>query len=419
MTLAQSFKFLHMADLHLGSPLKGLAMRNAGAAGRIEGASREAFQELIDRALIEAVDFAVIAGDIYDGEWRDTSIGHFFNREISRLSRAGVPVFIVKGNHDAESEVTRALPLPQGVHVFAADVAGTVELDSLGVALHGRSFATRAVSENFALSYPPASPNRFNIGLLHTSLTGRPPHEPYAPCSLADLASRGYDYWALGHVHEFEVVSSDPHVVYPGNLQGRSIREPGAKGAVVVEVVDGRVAEVRRLIVDKARFELVEIDVSDADSEGEVQTRIRAALAPIARASAGKPVALRLRLTGTAAIARRLAALGSRLADEVQATIEQEFEEAFLEKLVNDSLEPGRAGPLQLEAETPLIDTLALIAGLEADEDLKAEAGRLIDEIAAKMPAAGLAREDMLAEIDRLMLEARTLVVARAGGGEA
>ncbi|MDR3373298.1 MAG: DNA repair exonuclease [Ancalomicrobiaceae bacterium] len=414
--MVQSFKFLHMADLHLGSPLKGLALRNQSAAGRIEGASREAFQELIDRALVEGVAFAVIAGDIYDGEWRDTSIGHFFNREISRLSRAGIPVFMVKGNHDAESEVTRALPLPEGVHVFPADAAGTVELEALGVALHGRSFATRAVSENLALAYPPARPNRLNIGLLHTSLTGRPGHEAYAPCSLADLSSRGYDYWALGHVHAFEIVATDPHVVYPGNLQGRSIREPGEKGAVFVDVVDGRIAGVRRIIVDKARFAAAEIDISGADSDSEVQTRLRAALAEIARSTGAKPTALRVRLTGTTAAARRLASLGAQFAEEVQATIDQEFEEAFLEKLVNDSSEPVRAAALAADAEAPLIDTLALLTGLEADEDLKGEAGRLIDEISVKMPAAGLAHDELIADIDRLMAEARALVVARAAG---
>jgi exonuclease SbcD len=106
------FTFLHAADLHLGSPFIGLTLKDEAVARSFATASREAFSELITRAIEIKVSFVVIAGDVYDGEWRDTSIGLFFNREIARLDRAGIPVFLLKGNHDAESVVTKSILLP-------------------------------------------------------------------------------------------------------------------------------------------------------------------------------------------------------------------------------------------------------------------------------------------------------------------
>src|SRR5687768_14190986 len=77
-----SFTFLHAADLHLGSPLSGLALKDEDMAARFARAGREALRELVDAAIEAKCAFVVIAGDIYDGEWNDASIGLFFNREM-------------------------------------------------------------------------------------------------------------------------------------------------------------------------------------------------------------------------------------------------------------------------------------------------------------------------------------------------
>ena len=248
------FTFLHAADLHLGSPLTGLAMKDEVVARRFATASREAFSELVTQAIAEKVAFVVFSGDIYDGDWKDTAIGLFFNREVSRLARADIPVFLIRGNHDAESEITKAVTLPDNVVEFPTRKAETHQLHTLKVALHGRGFADRSAAENFAIAYPPPVKGWFNIGMLHTSCEGNAAHAVYAPCTVAELAGRGYDYWALGHVHEQAVLHRDPWIVYSGNLQGRSVRECGPKGAVLVDVADSRVAGLRPLIVDRARW---------------------------------------------------------------------------------------------------------------------------------------------------------------------
>jgi exonuclease SbcD len=152
------FTFLHASDLYLSSPLVGLALKDEDVAKRFATASRAAFSDLVNHALELKVAFVVIAGDVYDGEWKDTSIGLFFNREIARLDRAGIPVFLLKGNHDAESVVTKTISLPDCVRQFPADKPKTFMIEELKVAVHGRSFPERAVTENYALTYPDPVP---------------------------------------------------------------------------------------------------------------------------------------------------------------------------------------------------------------------------------------------------------------------
>ena len=137
-------KFIHAADIHLDSPLIGLASYQNAPVQALRTASRDAFTRLIDVAIDEAVDFMVIAGDLYDGNWRDFNTGHFFVREMGRLHKAGIPVFLLYGNHDAESEMTRRLTLPANVHVFDTKKPVTHKLEALRVALHGRSFKDAA-----------------------------------------------------------------------------------------------------------------------------------------------------------------------------------------------------------------------------------------------------------------------------------
>ncbi|MFI5014444.1 MAG: metallophosphoesterase [Hyphomicrobiales bacterium] len=412
-----SFTFLHAADLHLGSPFLGLSLKDEELARSFASASRDAFRALVDAAIAEKVAFMVIAGDIYDGEWKDASIGLFFNRELARLDRAGIKVFLLKGNHDAESVVTKSVRLPESVREFPSRSAKSFRLDELGVVLHGRSFADRMVSENFALAYPAAMPGWFNIGVLHTSCTGRPPHAPYAPCTVQDLTTRGYQYWALGHVHEHEVLSRDPYIVYPGNIQGRSIRETGPKGAVLVDVRDGAVAALRRLIVDKARWARATVDLAGILDEDAAMRRVEDALAEVARDAETRLVVVRVELAGATSLHHRLAADRQRLRDEVQAAAHRRHENIWVEAVLPRTSDPvaRRADPTDAGA----LDPAALIAGLEQDAALRAEAKALLGVVADKLPASVADGAPPLAdELDALMSEAVALVLGRLASRE-
>src|SRR3954465_6654233 len=160
--------FLHAADIHLDSPLRGLERYEHAPIDRIRGATRRAFERMIQLAIDRRVDFVLIAGDLYDGDWRDYNTGLPLVRELGRLRDAEIPVFLIAGNHDAANKMTRALRLPVNVRVLDADQSETVRLESLGVAIHGQSFARAAVTENLVARYPAAVSGWMNIGLLHT-----------------------------------------------------------------------------------------------------------------------------------------------------------------------------------------------------------------------------------------------------------
>ena len=210
-----SFRFIHTADIHLDSPLIGLAGQEGSAAERIRTATREAFENLVGLALHEEVAFVIIAGDLYDGDWRDYQTGLFFVRQMGGLAAAGVPVFLLYGNHDAESQITRRLILPANVKAFSGRKPETFQLEELRVALHGQSFRQRDIADNLVPAYPEPIAGMFNIGVLHTGLGGMGGHANYAPCALDDLVNKGYDYWALGHVHQAAILHERPHVIFP------------------------------------------------------------------------------------------------------------------------------------------------------------------------------------------------------------
>ena len=257
-------KFIHAADLHIDSPLRGLDTYEGAPAERLRGASRRALIALIDLAIENEVKFVLLVGDIYDGDWLDFRTGLFFREQMVRLSRAGIQVFIVKGNHDAASQITKQLPDVEGVHIFSALKCETIDLADIGVAVHGRSFPNREVPEDLTVDYPPPLPDRFNIGLLHTSLDGRVGHDPYAPTSIEALCNRGYDYFALGHVHAREVIlESAPRIVYPGNLQGRHAKETGPKGCELVTVEGGVVTSAEAVSLDVVRWHQLALDASE------------------------------------------------------------------------------------------------------------------------------------------------------------
>ncbi|KAA5601797.1 metallophosphoesterase family protein [Blastochloris sulfoviridis] len=381
---ASSFQFLHAADLHLDSPLRGLARRGEAAGAFVE-ATRRALENLVDAAIAERVAFVIIAGDLYDGDWRDYATGQVFARQMGRLAQAAIRVFLVRGNHDAESVITRQLPLPDAVHSFSVRAVESVAIENLGVVLHGRGFAGRHVAENVARSYPPAVPGRLNIGVLHTSLTGRDGHDVYAPCSIEDLKQTGYDYWALGHVHQREVVAADPYIVFPGNLQGRHARETGPKGATLVRVEGGRIRAVEARTLDAARFDHATLDLADIEAPADLARAARRAIAAAREAADGRPLALRLTLAGETALHDHLHAHTEQVGEEMQALAWDAGSDVLIEKVCL-ATRPRRRG-LSLSAIAGFDEIVAEVA---ADPAFRADIQRTLADLRSKAPAEAL-----------------------------
>lgn len=313
------FKFIHAADIHLDSPLLKLGYYEGAPVEELRGATRRAFENLVDLAVAESVAFVLIAGDLYDGDWRDYNTGLYFVSRMGRLREAGIRVFIVAGNHDAENRMTRTLRLPETVCLLSASGPETVVLEGAGVAIHGQSFPSPAVKRNLASGYPSPRAGYFNIGLLHTCATGREGHEPYAPCTMDDLRSKGYDYWALGHVHRQEMLLDDPLVLFPGNTQGRHIRESGPKGCMLVTVDDKGRASAEFKPLDVIRWVRVEHDASGADSAYQVLDAVGGMLSELPETNQGLPVVARVEIQGACPAHDELASDRERWTNEIRS----------------------------------------------------------------------------------------------------
>ncbi len=418
--MSASFRFLHAADIHLDSPLRGLEAYEDAPLEELRAASRRAFDNLIELAIDEGVDFLLIVGDLYDGDWKDYNTGLFFASRMGRLEQAGIRVFMVSGNHDAASQISATLPLPANVTVFSHKKAETVLLDDLGVALHGQSYPTRAVTDNLATGYPPPRSGFFNIGLLHTSLTGRPGHEPYAPCSIDELTARGYGYWALGHVHQREVVREEPLILFPGSIQGRHIRETGEKSATLVSVEGGRIAEVDERAVDVLRWSLCRVALGSCETELDIHQAVREAMERERDRAAGRTVALRLELTGACPLHSQLLERIGAWTDEFRA-VAAGLDGVWLEKVRSTTSPTGSIE--ELDQDGPIAGLLQAVDSL----DLDAEAlDRLVPELSGlrnKLPAELLSGEEPFPDsspeaLAALRREVRELLVGRLLRGE-
>lgn len=313
------FKFIHAADVHLDSPLRGLERYEGAPVQRIRDASRIALENLVTLAIDEKVEFVLIAGDLYDGDWREFRTGLHFVQQAIKLRDAGIELLMIAGNHDAANRMTKSLSLPDNVTFFKSKAAHSVSLESINVAVHGQSFPTVAVTEDLSLSYPAAIPGAFNIGLLHTCGNGREGHERYAPCSIEGLKLKGYDYWALGHVHTRETLSEKPFIAFPGNIQGRHIRETGPKGCLLVTVDDTQACSVLFRPLDVVRWEVATIDVSSSVSVDNVLALCSTEIERAHRAADGRILAMRLIITGRTALHDTLLAKRHHVTNEIRS----------------------------------------------------------------------------------------------------
>lgn len=363
-------RFIHAADIHLDSPLTGLSAYPDAPAEMLRTATRDAFTNLVSEAIEQEVDFVVIAGDLYDGTWKDHNTGIYFCKEMGRLKKAGIPSYVLFGNHDAESEMTKQLQLPDNVFRFETRKPTTFRLNHLKVALHGRSFKEAATTENLVTGYPAPVHGMFNIGVLHTGLEGGTVHANYAPCSLGELHAKGYHYWALGHVHEHRIWKGTSTIVFPGNLQGRHIRETGPHGAVLVTADESGVQNVERLLVDVLRWHSLEVDVAKCKSLPEVVRAIGKGLEGIVEnGPASIPTAIRVTVTGKTPAHGELFGMESQLRAEVLALAAAIGpDRLWVEKVKVGTLPLDDGEALRVRADA-LADLQDLLVAAETDSD--------------------------------------------------
>lgn len=410
------FRFVHTADLHLDSPLRSLALRDPALADMIGDATRRALSAIVDLCLDEQVDALVVAGDLYDGAQTSMKTARFLAGQMDRLREAGISVFIARGNHDAESRITRELDMP-GAHVFGGrGEAIERRIGGLDVAIHGLSFARPHAPESLLPKFRRPAPDAFNLGVMHTSLAGAPGHDVYAPCALADLHGWGFDYWALGHIHARTRHEGPRAVVMPGMPQGRDINESGPKSVTLVTVRDDRSVAIEERTTSLAQFERVRVDLAGvADWRGAL-SRIEQALGAARDRATSEHLVARLSIAGATPLAFRLRRDRDLLREEAERRAEA-VGKTWLDRVALDL--PAYAEPTREDGADPLAELGALMReGAREDEGLRADLRALVEELSDDLPpeARGFTGDDeggLDAFLDKLAAEGAEEALAR------
>jgi len=302
------FKFVHAADLHLDSPFRGLAAQSESVADALRSATFDAFESLIELCIEQEVHFLLIAGDVYDGADRNLRAQLRFRDGLARLAQRGIRSFVVHGNHDPLDGWSATIDWPTGVHIFGDQMETvTVELENSPVAaVSGISYQSRWEDRNLARLFHAGRPDLFQIGLLHCNCGDNTGHENYAPCQPEDLARVGLDYWALGHVHTRSILNTKPDIVYPGNTQGRNIREPGERGCYLVTADRQGTAELEFHPLDAVRWLSSEVQIDGLATIDALDRAVLAAIEDLRAQGTGRSVVGRITLTGRGPLYKEL-----------------------------------------------------------------------------------------------------------------
>lgn len=418
-------KFLHAADIHLDSPLAKVRQRDARTHELLQRASRKSLELIVQTAIEQQVAAVVIAGDLFDGPVKDVGAGLWVDSQFRKLMRENIRTILIRGNHDALSNACQVVEWSEGLHELGAERPETIVVEEHGLAFHGQSFGARAETKDLAARYPAARNDCFNVGILHTSLSGTSQHDTYAPTSIETLEGKNYGYWALGHIHlrSLDSLSQRCYVGFSGNSQGRHIREAGPKGCQVVDVVDGQIKSVDFFPTDSVRWYEVEIEMADVETLAEIADAVEAKTARIFEGAGGRVLALRIVLTGATALHSHLTR--PKVVDELSTTLADrltEIGQIWLESVKVATSPAISKTPADLDVPLGYVDQVAIDLmkpGVDRNE-LDAVVEELFKKAGAELSEVSwpLLDDDLRSpELDRMLQMAKHLLESRLVSG--
>ena len=350
--MGKAFRFLHCADLHIGSAFAGLSRRLPELDGRLSQTPWLGWLNTVRTAQKENVDFVLVAGDCFDRSAPSLQGRLEFKKGLDELNKAGIPVFIVAGNHDPWPDAwSEAIRLPENVTFFPVDKAAVIPFVKEGETVasisgisHGKSgeLANLAVEAGNALK----DASGVHIALVHANLCGDP-HA--APATEAELAALPVDYWALGHVHNRRVLRENPFIVYSGSVQGREIYEPGLQGCYIVDYNGFGKFTLNFHPTSVLTFEVLTLQADDA---GDLDSLLQKLLQEIPKVKTEHELLFRLKITGVTGLDNELRRWNSKeLLNFFYEGVKEVFSDCYLEELILLTRAPAGDEVLLLPAE--------------------------------------------------------------------
>lgn len=405
--MARSIRFIHTADLHLGAPFSGLRTQSPRWANTLLTAIPTAFQRMIDVAITEAVDFVIIAGDIFDSARPSYADFALFMNGLQQLAAADIPVYCCTGNHDPLSSWSAEYgTLPSNTHLFSVETpsfftfikgddgcdrrddagdgvrgahhaSGTHTVasvssapgahsaasasDPIRVVLGGRGYYARSfpqdrdVSEgitwaNCCEALPGPYEPDFTIGVIHTGLNIDPTRSPVEP---RELMRRGLDYWACGHIHQKVLIPPDaPVIAFSGCPQGRAIQETGDHGILLVTLSDDEPNRVEFIPTAPVVWQRFEVDVSSCETITQIQEKIQAAQFALNARSHAQHMICRVRLIGTTALHAQLT---DQVREDIRHALNDSYDFFFIDAITGATRPPVDRATLEAEGLFPAV----------------------------------------------------------------
>ena len=324
----KKIKFIHSADIHLDTPFKGLASVDPELAGELKNATFKSFEKIIRLCIEHRVDFLLVAGDIFDSKFKSLSAQMKFLDGLNTLSSHGIRAYFICGNHDPLDSWMETLKLPENVVRFGSSKVEEAIFDKNGEALagiYGISYRTNREKRDLASKFPVPKKLPFSIALMHGTVGNPGPHQNYAPFKIEDIAQKGYDYWALGHIHKKEILrKKDPAVVYPGNPQGRDFGETGPRGCFLVEIEENNAPEIRFVETQQSRFENIKIEINNISTINELKEKFESSIKDFTENEFTGTLILRFELEGRTSLHEEL----RKNSDELKNWINDKYRES-------------------------------------------------------------------------------------------
>lgn len=385
----RSVRFVHAADLHLDAPFKGVDASDARVRSALIASTFEALDRIVALCLTESVDFLVIAGDVYNSRDKSTAAQFRFQSAMERLAVAEIPVYIAQGNHDPADGWSAGLRLPHTVRYFSTREVEAVPFVRDGetvCTLYGRGYEHAAEKRDLSAGYRRVAGDGIAIGVLHTNVGSRPDFEDYAPASMDALRAAQMDYWALGHIHKPEQLSSSPAIVYAGSPQGLNPKEDGLHGCYLVEATPGGArAEFRP--VCSVVWARSAVDIAQCPGLDDVRDALRAECARVRDGAEGRPAIIRIDLEGRSD-AHELLVRGTVLSDLLRDLREEQLAAdawVWVDRIVDRS-----SASLDIDS-------------YRESQDFTGDLVRLVDEFAADPDAAAALLAEVLGPIEALV----------------
>lgn len=343
----------------------------------------------MELCLEERVDALLLSGDLYDGDQTSMKTARFLADQIRLLHEAGIAVFIIRGNHDALSRITRELTFPLSVKIFGGRAeAFEVERErgAVPIVIHGISFAQPHAPESLLTRFGAPVEGAVNIGMLHTSLGGSPGHDRYAPCEMADLQRAGFRYWALGHIHGRSTEEGPATVVMPGMPQGRDINEAGAKSVTLVTVMDDGSIRLEEHPTSIAQFERLTVDIDGVGDWRGMVHAVGQALGQARDRVRSEHLVARLHLTGATTLAWRLLREPDLLRTEAE-DLAAALGRSWIDKVEIGCRVPGIDPAISATTEAdPIVELRKLMGEVAHDDAYLAEIALIAEELRSQLP---------------------------------